>query len=110
MLYYGKVFLYTENPFGYGSIISNIEPTLAPKGKQLFSFLFPLPFKMIDDKNAIEDKIEDCRKLIYQLYPKIKDNIDFERVLVHKIVDSVEVNTLQYMDKRPKPKVPGIKG
>ncbi|MCP4762426.1 MAG: hypothetical protein GY870_11645, partial [archaeon] len=106
--YKAKGLLYFEKPYGYGIFISNIETSLAPEGKQLMTAFFPIPTN--SDDNFIKNKMDQGRKLIETLFPKIKDEIIFERVMVHDMVDSVEVNTNQYKDARPDPQIKGIKG
>ncbi|MBD3351764.1 MAG: FAD-dependent oxidoreductase [Candidatus Lokiarchaeota archaeon] len=110
VLYKSKTFMYVEEPSGYGSTISNIDPSIAPDGKQLMSFFFPFPHQMLTRQKMVDELIDKCKKGVYKRYPKIQDNILFERVLIHDLVDSVQVDVNNYWDKRPKPKVPGIKG
>lgn len=108
--YKSKTFMYVEDPPGYGATISNIDPSLAPEGKQLMSFFFPIPGQMLEKQKMLDDRIEKCKNSIYKHYPKAKDHILFERVLVHDVVDNVQVDVNHYWDKRPKPKMPGIRG
>ena len=102
--------MYIENPPGYGATLSNYDRSLAPEGKQLMSFFFPINYHMIKNEEFIDDLIQKCREGIYANYPKIKGNILFERVLTHEHVDSVAIDINHYWDKRPRSKVPGIKG
>ncbi|MHA1342056.1 MAG: phytoene desaturase family protein [Promethearchaeota archaeon] len=108
--YKSKTFMYLENPFGYGATISNIDPSLAPPGKQLLSFIFPIPYQMIKKSAMIKEFIEKCRESIFIRYPKIKDNILFERILIHKNLDNVKLDPEHYWENRPKSKIPGIQG
>jgi phytoene dehydrogenase-like protein len=109
-IYNGKSFVYTEDPPGYGALISNIQQNLAPPGKQLISFIFIMPhdeFLDIDKREAFKIK---AKNMIHEYYPKINDHIQFERILEHEYMDSVQVNKNQHIETRPKPKVPGIQG
>lgn len=108
--YRGKGLLYFEDPYGYGIFISNIEPSLAPEKKQLMTAFFPLKPKDLEDEEYIKRKVDDSRNLIFHHFPKVKERLLFERVTVHDMVDSVQINTSQYKDARPKTKVRGIKG
>ncbi|MHA1898518.1 MAG: hypothetical protein ACTSU2_14080, partial [Promethearchaeota archaeon] len=100
--YGSSSFLYTENPNGHGIFLSNLDPSTAPKNKQLFSAFVPISPIKLDDSDWINENIEKAKKQIYKLFPKMKQNILWENILVHKIVDSVQININQYKDKRPK--------
>jgi protoporphyrinogen oxidase len=108
--YRGKGLLYFENPYGYGIFVSNLEPTLTPEKKQLMTAFFPLSPENLKDKEYLEKKVDDCRDLIFYHFPKVKERLDFERVIIHDQVDSVLINTSQYKDLRPEPRVKNIVG
>lgn len=108
--YRGKGLLYFENPYGYGIFVSNLEPTLTPEKKQLMTAFFPLNPEDLKNKEFLEKKVKDCRELIFYHFPKVKERLDFERVTIHEMVDSVLINTFQYKDLRPEPRVKNIAG
>ncbi len=106
--YKGRSLLYIENPDAYGIFISNIEPSIAPSKKLLMTVFSPLHPEKIENTEFIENRIVDLKERIYSMYPKLKDNIDFERVRVIKRVDTAFISTEQYKDIRPRTQVPGI--
>lgn len=107
-VYKGQSFLYIENPNGYGIFLSNLDPTIAPQGKQLFSAFIPLsPLKLKDDA-YVKEYTNKAREYIYNMFPKMKDHLIFEHTMVHELVDSVQININQFKDARPNYKIEGI--
>jgi phytoene dehydrogenase-like protein len=105
--YKGRSLLYIEHPDAYGVFISNVEPSIAPPGKQLLTVFSPVHPEKIKDKKFVEERTSELRNQIYEMYPKVKENVEFERVRVHKVVDNTFVSKTQYKDIRPKTQIPG---
>ena len=106
--YKGRSLLYIENPDAYGIFLSNVESSIAPAGKMLMCVFSPVHPDYIKDSEFIERRITELRERIYQMYPKLKENVEFERTRVHEVVDNSFINTSQYKDIRPKTQIPGI--
>jgi phytoene dehydrogenase-like protein len=69
-IYKGQSFLYIENPNGYGIFLSNLDPSIAPEGKQLFSAFIPLSPLKINDQSYIKEYMDKAREYIYNMFPK----------------------------------------
>lgn len=106
-IYKGQSFLYIENPNGYGIFLSNLDPSIAPEGKQLFSAFIPLSPLKINDQSYIKEYMDKAREYIYNMFPKMKDHLIFEHNIIHDLVDSVQININQYKDARPTYKIEG---
>ncbi len=106
--YKGRSLLHFEDPDAFGIFISNVESSIAPRGKLLMTVFAPVRPEKIKDKVFIQNLISDLREKIFKMYPKLKENIEFERNRVHEVVDNTFVNTYQYKDIRPKTRIPGI--
>jgi phytoene dehydrogenase-like protein len=106
--YKGRSLLHFENPDAFGIFISNVESSIAPKGKLLMTVFSPIHPDKIKDNAFIQQRIDTLRENIFKMYPKLKENIEFERIRVHEVVDNTFINTSQYKDIRPKSRIPGI--
>lgn len=106
-VYKGQSFLYIENPNGYGIFLSNLDPSIAPEGKQLFTAFIPLSPLKINDPSYIKEYMNKAREYIYNMFPKMKDHLIFEHNIIHHLVDSVQININQYKDARPTYKIEG---
>ena len=67
-----------SDPYTWAVPISNYDPSLAPRGKQLVGFAFRLPDKSLDDTTDSSIKKEKKRALdaIFDILPEIEKNID----------------------------------
>jgi protoporphyrinogen oxidase len=106
--YKGRSLLHFENPDAFGIFISNVESSISPKGKLLMTVFSPIRPDKIKDDVFIQKRIDDLKVNIFNMYPKLEENIEFERVRVHEIVDNTFISTTQYKDIRPKSRIPGI--
>ncbi|MBN2156607.1 MAG: NAD(P)/FAD-dependent oxidoreductase [Candidatus Lokiarchaeota archaeon] len=106
--YKGRSLLYIENPDAYGIFLSNVEDSVAPPGKLLFTVFSPVHPDNIKDSDFLDKRITELKDRIYSMYPKLKENLEFERVKVHELVDNTFISTTQYKDIRPKTQIPGI--
>ena len=101
---------YLYNPMSFGMFTSNLEPSLAPEGKQILTWLQPVPESKIKDSPWAKKRAEELEKALFALFPTLKDNIEWKRVLYLPVVDGTEVNINQIESKRPSAVVPGLKG
>ncbi len=100
---------YMYAPMSFGMFTSNIEPSLAPEGKQILTWLQPLPEKKIKDSAWGKKRAAELENALFSFFPPLKDNIEWKRVLYLPMVDGTEVNVNQIESKRPSSVVPGIK-
>ena len=101
--------LYTYDPKTFGLITSNLEPSVAPQGKQLLTWFFPTTLEDIEDSTTADKRENELWKAIRMYFPDIEKYIEWRRVSKLKVIDGVQVNTEQTRDKRPSSKVPGVK-
>ncbi|MHA1233052.1 MAG: phytoene desaturase family protein [Candidatus Helarchaeota archaeon] len=99
----------TLDPVTMGFFSSNIDNTIAPKDKQLLTVYNILNLEDINDPNIAKQKLKYLKNKLFKMFPKLKDNIEWERPLFLKIVDGIEP-TIQnsYLD-RPGNIIPKIK-
>ena len=106
--YKGRSLLHFENPDAFGIFVSNVESSIAPRGKLLMTVFSPVHPAKIKDDTFVQKKIADLRENIFKMYPKLEENVEFERTRIHEVVDNTFVSTSQYKDIRPKTRIPGI--
>jgi phytoene dehydrogenase-like protein len=100
--------LYTYDPKTFGLITSNLEPSVAPQGKQLLTWFFPTTLEDMENSTAAGKRENELWKAIRMYFPDIEKHIEWRRVSKLRVIDGVQVNTEQTKDKRPASKVPGV--
>jgi phytoene dehydrogenase-like protein len=71
-----------------GNFPSNLDPSLAPKGKQLSSWVMILPHQL-KEKAAAKNALSRLHNLISELYPRFFDYVEWQRPQVYPILDGV---------------------
>lgn len=71
-----------ERRYMVGSIVSNRDPSLAPEGKSLSSWVLPLTEAEWGDNHETMKKIRSARRLVEKAFPQLEQTFLFERVLV----------------------------
>ncbi len=99
---------YMYKPMSFGIFTSNVEPAMAPPGKQMLTWLLPLPAEMFDDKKAIKRQEKALEQALFEFFPGLKDKQEWRRILHLPVVDGVEVNINQTIDRRPSFLVPDV--
>lgn len=101
----------TDTPFTLGQFTSNIDPDTAPEGKQLVTWLYPLPVDTMANKKRIETEEAKLRTLIDEMFEGIMDYIEWERVLHLQTVDGFKPGPGQTAKDRPgvaNPHIPNL--
>jgi len=98
----------TSNPVTMGQFTSNIDPDMAPEGKQLLSWYYPLPFPWIKNAEKMEREEERLRGLLQDMYPGIWDTVDWDRALHLPMVDGFLPRPGQTREDRPDFTIPSI--
>lgn len=101
----------TDTPFTLGQFTSNIDPDTAPAGKQLVTWLYPLPAEVMNDKNIVEKEEAGLRTLIEEMFEGIMKTVEWERVLHLKMVDGFKPGPGQTAKDRPgvaNPHIPNL--
>lgn len=102
----GLVYLY--EPMSFGMFTSNLEPSLAPLGKQLLTWLQPLPEAIFGDKEALKAREQELEQALFDFFPGLAEKQEWRRVMHLPVMGGVEVNTSQTADRRPSFRVPGL--
>ena len=100
----------STNPPLLGAFPSNIEQSLAPKNKQLATFFTPISPRFIHDKNEVEQSERILRDMMNKMFPGIFNEVEYERRIVHPIVDGALPMVGQTWQDRPPvvTKIPGL--
>ncbi len=98
----------TQDPVTMGQFTSNFDPSVAPEGKQLATWCYPLPVDMMDDRDAVEAEEKRLRDLLENMFPGMLDDVEWERVLRLKMIDGFEPRVGQTAKDRPGSRVPGV--
>ena len=106
----GGAILLPGDPFIFGLVTSNIDPSVAPPGRQLMTFTALTSPEEAKDKPKAKAILAHLEATISGMFPRKDRNIEWRRPLFLPIIDGVELNCNQYRAKRPKPEVPGIEG
>ncbi|WXG46111.1 MAG: FAD-dependent oxidoreductase [Candidatus Atabeyarchaeum deiterrae] len=94
----GMVAIY--EPFILGQFTSNIDPSVAPSGQQLATFLSVLSPDEVRKKTKVEQAFEVLESYVLKMFPRIKGSILWKRKTTMDIVDGVLPSTLQSREKR----------
>jgi len=92
-----------------GSFPSNLDPSLAPKGKQLSTWFMILPYQKLKEKGAARDAFSQLRQLIAEAYPEFFDYVEWERPQVFPILDGVLLRVGQAYPDRHELRSPYVK-
>lgn len=100
--------LVTSNPVTMGQFTSNIDPRMAPEGKQLLSWFYPLPFQWMKNREKVEREEARLRNLLDEIFPTMREVVEWERVMHLRMVDGFLPCPGQTREDRPDFTVPGI--
>lgn len=89
----------SANPFVMGQVTSNIDPTVAPPGKQLLTFYYPRPHAEMQNAQAARSTLSQLEALINTLFPKLPKP-EWTRRLALPVVDGAAPTITQYRHKR----------
>jgi phytoene dehydrogenase-like protein len=99
-----------DNPMTLACFTSNVDPSTAPENEQLFTILQPMSQKIVENPQQSNKKVEQIEKLMYHMYPKMKNRVKWKRILKIPVIDGAINYIGQTRDKRPKIKSDSIKG
>jgi phytoene dehydrogenase-like protein len=89
----------SADPFVMGQATSNVDPTVAPPGKQLLTFYYPRPYAEIQNAQAARSALSQLETVITTLFPKLPKP-EWTRRLALPVVDGAAPTVSQYRDKR----------
>jgi len=91
-----------------GKFPSNLDPGLAPEGKQLSSWLIVMQPEKMSDPEAVRTGIHKLRSQIKRVFPDFFAVTEWERILALPVIDSAALNYKQSFLDRPSIQAPGI--
>lgn len=100
--------LVTSKPLSMGQFTSNIDPDMAPQGKQLLSWYYPLPLPWVKNSEKMEREEQRLRDLLAEMFPTIWESVDWERTLRMTMVDGFLPRPGQTREDRPDFTIPSI--
>lgn len=100
---------YLWKPMSFGIFTSNLEPSLAPPGKQLLTWLYPTETEDMVSTEKAKERERELESALFELFPELEKNIEWRRAVHLKMVDGTEVNIEQYREKRVGPTIGNIK-
>ncbi len=69
----------TMEPFTHGFAVSNVEPSLAPRGGQLLTWFIPVPESTLRDNEELKKTRLQVKEVLELLFPGIMDRIAVEQ-------------------------------
>lgn len=91
-----------------GKFPSNLDPPLAPAGKQLGSWVIILPPDQMSDPEEVRAGIHQLRSQIKKIFPDFFALVEWERILALPIIDGAALTHKQSLEDRPGIEAPGI--
>jgi phytoene dehydrogenase-like protein len=93
--------IFTMDPGTMGVITSNVEPSMAPRGKQLGTWYYPIPASKMGDKTFLKEERARLREIIAEMFPGIWDHLEYERFIAMDVVDGAVPVVGQTWTERP---------
>lgn len=93
--------IFTMDPGTMGVMTSNVEPAMAPRGKQLGTWFQPIPVSKMDDKTFLRAERARLRDIIAEMFPGIWGHLEYERFIAMDVVDGAVPVVGQTWTERP---------
>lgn len=100
--------LVTSDPVTMGQFTSNIDPSMAPEGKQLLSWYYPLPLPWVKNQDKARQEEERLRDLLGRMFPGLWEAVEWERPMRLSMVDGFLPRPGQTREDRPDFILPSI--
>lgn len=100
--------LVTSEPVTMGQFTSNIDPSMAPEGRQLLSWYYPLPLPWVKNQEKARQEEERLRDLLGEMFPGIWEVVEWERPMRLSMVDGFLPRPGQTREDRPDFVIPSI--
>ncbi|MDD3718892.1 MAG: FAD-dependent oxidoreductase [Actinomycetota bacterium] len=100
--------LVTSEPLSMGQFTSNIDPGMAPAGRQLLSWYYPLPLPWVKNADKMGREEQRLRGVLGEMFPGIWDAVDWERTLRLSMVDGFLPRPGQTRADRPDFTIPSL--
>lgn len=96
------------SPLIMGHVTSNIDASMAPEGKSLMTWFYPMPSAWIKNKQKIERETEVLKNSVLEMFPDIENNIEWDRMLAVPMVDGFLPKPGQTVKDRPGFSIEGL--
>ena len=103
--------VFSTDPLTIGAFNSNFDPDLCPEGKQLASWFTVLPLSAFESPGRLKVEEQVLRAHVFQMFPRIRGNIEWDRMMRLPVVDGAMPAFWQPWPDRPAPgdsDVPGL--
>ena len=100
----------STDPFTMSIFTSNIDPSVAPEGEQLYTIFRPTPLEIVKNEDKANEIIENTEKLLEKMFPGFFEQVKWKRVLKLQMVDGAIPFITQHRNERPSVKSEFIDG
>ncbi|MHA1321760.1 MAG: phytoene desaturase family protein [Candidatus Helarchaeota archaeon] len=100
----------SSEPFTMSIFTSNLDPSVAPVGEQLYTIFQPTPLEIIKDKAKSDEIVAQLENLVNEMFPGFSDSVKWRRVIKWPMVDGAIPFITQHRNQRPKVKSEEIEG
>ncbi len=90
----------TSEPATMGCMISNMDPSLAPHGKQLGTWFQFVPYEKTKDREYIKRESEGLIELVGKMFPGIWEACEWKRTITAPLVDGAMLKVGQTWTER----------
>ena len=91
----------TSDPCTMGLFVSNIEPALAPRGKQIGNWFYPVAYEKMNDHEFLNLEKRHLQGILDNMFPQLRVEIVFERMMELRMVDGAMPCVGQTSAERP---------
>jgi phytoene dehydrogenase-like protein len=95
-----KNLILTIDPPTMGYFTSNIDPSVAPEGKQIGTWYYPLSHDVVKDKKRMEQEASKLKDLLSKMFPNIWSYLEWERTMFLETVDGAIPKPTQTLKDR----------
>ena len=99
----------SADPFTMSIFTSNIDPSVAPEGEQLYTIFQPTMMEIIKSEEKSEVVIKRMESVLEDMFPGFKNAVLWKRVIKYKLVDGAIPIISQHRNRRPNVKNKEIK-
>ena len=100
----------SADPFTMSIFTSNLDPTVAPEGKQLYTIFQPTPIEVVKDTGKSDEIVNKMEKLLEEMFPGFAAKVAWRRVVKWRMVDGAIPYVSQHRYNRPSVKSADIEG
>lgn len=100
----------SSDPFTMSIFTSNIDPSVAPEGQQLYTIFQPTPIDIVKDKVKSDELVAKIEKLLEEMFPSFVQSVKWKRIVKWPMVDGAIPFIDQHRNKRPNVKSDTIEG